>query len=107
MDTQECSIKMESFKHLAHQLTIDWMETPVEVQPSGYNLGSFTYRSYSLHDCSESYILGHFSCREIRFKLRRQIGYYLLQVYSFVEAIVFLCLLAYKRSHVVILLGYP
>ncbi|ELU16044.1 hypothetical protein CAPTEDRAFT_3682 [Capitella teleta] len=63
MDTQICPLMFESFGYTMDIMYFSWLDTPVEID-AGLQLPQ-----------------GAFPCLEIRFVLRRDIGYFLIQVY--------------------------
>ncbi len=80
LDTQACPIMVESFGYTIDTMYFSWMDSPVIVDP-GVELPQHTIDDKILYDCSQNYTLGAFPCLEIRFVLRRDIGYFLMRVY--------------------------
>ena len=80
MDTQYCSILFESFAYTMDTIYYGWEAAPAQIDPS-VELPQHTIAETLLYDCSQNYSAGAFPCLEIRFVLKRNIGYYLMQVY--------------------------
>ncbi len=79
-DTQSCPIMFESFGYTMDTVYFNWLDSPVDVDP-GVELPHFTLTGKILYDCSQNYTVGAFPCMEIRFLLRRDIGYFLVQLF--------------------------
>lgn len=80
LDTQACPMMFESFGHTMDVMYFSWFNEPVEIDKA-IQLPQFKLRDYVLYDCSQNYTGGAFPCLEIRFILRRDIGYFLIQIY--------------------------
>jgi cation transporter family protein len=81
LDVQSCPLMFESFGYTTDTMYFEWLEdNPVEVEPS-LQLPQFTLVDTKRYDCSQIYTAGNFTCAEVRFILRRDIGYFLIQVY--------------------------
>ncbi|ESN96258.1 hypothetical protein HELRODRAFT_68094, partial [Helobdella robusta] len=79
-DTQICPMTFESFGYPTDILFFSWLDEPVTFDKQ-IELPQFIYRTHVLHDCVQNYTGGIFSCLEIKFILRRDVGYFLIQVY--------------------------
>ncbi len=80
LDIQYCSIMFESFGNTMDTMYFSWLDFPVDVDPS-VELPQHELAGKILYDCSTNYTGGAWPCHEIRFVLKRDIGYYLMQVY--------------------------
>ena len=80
MDTQYCSIYFESFTYTTEKMYFAWLGSPVDIDPSN-ELPQHTTVDIILYDCTQNYSSGNYSCLEIRFGIKRNIGYYMMQVY--------------------------
>lgn len=80
LDQQECPMMFESFGYTMDTLYFSWIEKPVDID-AGLQMPQFTLQDYIQNDCSQNYTAGAFPCLEIRFILRRDVGYFLIQVY--------------------------
>ncbi|GFN97575.1 glycine receptor subunit alpha-2 [Plakobranchus ocellatus] len=85
-DEQTCSIYAGSYSYSKENVELSWHHNPLELRP-GLTLPRFTIKGYTTKTCdhqsfgTESIISGNFSCIEANFYLRRQFGYYIVQVY--------------------------
>ncbi len=80
MDTQYCSIYFESFAYSMEKMYLTWLGSPAELDPS-IELPQHTPLGKILVDHSQSYSSSNYSCLEIRFIIKRNVGYYMMQVY--------------------------
>ncbi|XP_049341244.1 glycine receptor subunit alpha-2 isoform X3 [Astyanax mexicanus] len=82
MDVQTCTMQLESFGYTMNDLIFEWLdEGPVQVA-EGLTLPQFIMREEKeLGYCTKHYNTGKFTCIEVKFKLERQMGYYLIQMY--------------------------
>ncbi|XP_066497028.1 glycine receptor subunit alpha-2 [Hoplias malabaricus] len=82
MDVQTCTMQLESFGYTMNDLIFEWLdEGPVQVA-EGLTLPQFIMRDEKeLGYCTKHYNTGKFTCIEVKFKLERQMGYYLIQMY--------------------------
>ncbi|ESN98212.1 hypothetical protein HELRODRAFT_84668, partial [Helobdella robusta] len=84
LDTQFCPITIESFGYTTDDMYFQWMDGKAEkVIDLGENkiLPQFTIERFIRRDCSQNYTAGTYPCLEVRFVLRRDIGFFLIQVY--------------------------
>ncbi|XP_061403798.1 glycine receptor subunit alpha-4-like [Lethenteron reissneri] len=82
MDTQICRISLQSYGYTNDDLIVQWLDkSPVDFSDT-LSLPQFELsRNVQFGDCSKNYVIGIFSCIEARFILRRQMGFYLIQLY--------------------------
>ncbi|XP_074651147.1 glycine receptor subunit alpha-2-like [Tubulanus polymorphus] len=81
LDTQMCNLQMESFSFTTDRMRFEWNAlAPVELNEY-MQLPQFQLDHTETMNCWKSYSTGNFTCLEIRFFLRREIGYYLIQTY--------------------------
>ncbi|ETE69688.1 Glycine receptor subunit alpha-3, partial [Ophiophagus hannah] len=83
MDTQICTMQLESFGYTMTDLIFEWEKEQEAVQVAeGLTLPQFILRDEKdLGYCTKSYNTGKFTCIEVKFHLERQMGYYLIQMY--------------------------
>ncbi|XP_039210884.1 glycine receptor subunit alpha-4-like isoform X1 [Crotalus tigris] len=83
MDSQTCTMQLESFGYTMNDLTFEWETEQEAVQVAeGLTLPQFILRDEKdLGYCTKSYNTGQFTCIEVKFHLERQMGYYLIQMY--------------------------
>lgn len=86
LDTQTCPITIESFGYTSNVMDYTWMESGGSSENAislGNNkqLPQFTVENFTRHDCKQNYTAGQYPCLEVRFVLRRDIGFFLIQVY--------------------------
>ena len=70
----------ESFGYTMDTMYFSWMNNPVDVD-NQLQLPQFSLLDIILNDCSQNYTVGSFTCLQINFVLKRDIGYFLIQVY--------------------------
>lgn len=80
MDTQSCPMQFESFGYTMDTLYFGWLGKPVEVYDN-VRMPQFTLVNWLKTDCSDNYTTGAYPCAEIRFVIRRDIGYFFIQVF--------------------------
>ncbi|XP_019639407.1 PREDICTED: glycine receptor subunit alphaZ1-like isoform X1 [Branchiostoma belcheri] len=80
MDSQECSIKIESFSHTTMDINLKWSEVPIVVNEA-IRLPEFQITDVNSTRCDAVREVGTFSCLEGRFKMVRRMGYYIIQTY--------------------------
>lgn len=86
LDTQKCPISIESFGYTNDTMYFAWLDNndgkpPVRIGEHNKQLPQFTLVDHKLSDCTQTYVAGTFPCLEVRFELRRDIGFFLIQVY--------------------------
>ncbi|CAD5114960.1 DgyrCDS3992 [Dimorphilus gyrociliatus] len=80
LDKQSCPIMFESFGYTMDTMYFAWLARAIEIDED-VELPQFTLEDQIKYDCSQNYTTGAYPCLEIRFILRRDIGYFLIQVY--------------------------
>ncbi len=80
MDTQHCPIIFESFGYTTDTMYYTWLDAPAELDQT-IELPQHNITDIILYDCSQNYSAGAFPCLEIRFVIKRDVGYYVMQVY--------------------------
>lgn len=80
LDTQICPMMFESFGYTMDTMYFTWLDEPVDVDKD-LQLPQFFLVATPKIDCSQNYTAGAFPCLSLRFVLRRDIGYFLIQVY--------------------------
>jgi len=82
LDTQHCPIIFESFGYPMATMRFEWSEDLPVVDLGGIlQLPQFTLVGYTLRSCDQNYTAGWFPCLQVSFVLRRDIGFFLIQVY--------------------------
>ncbi|XP_072253054.1 glycine receptor subunit alpha-2 isoform X1 [Leuresthes tenuis] len=82
MDTQTCTMQLESFGYTMNDLVFEWLENGAVQVSEGLTLPQFIMRDEKeLGYCTKHYNTGKFTCIEVKFHLERQMGYYLIQMY--------------------------
>uniref|UniRef100_A0A1I8H093 Glycine receptor subunit alpha-2 n=1 Tax=Macrostomum lignano TaxID=282301 RepID=A0A1I8H093_9PLAT len=80
LDTQVCPIQFESFGHTVKANVYQWRPGPVE-KDEQLILPQFELHATNTKNCQQTYATGDYPCLEVEFVLRRNIGYYLIQLY--------------------------
>ncbi|KAL4230982.1 Glycine receptor subunit alpha-3 [Mactra antiquata] len=80
MDSQECSVIMESYGYSTENLEFVWNASPVMRDPS-LRLAQFYLGKFNTGRCDKVYLGVKYTCIELKFKMVRSLGYYLIQVY--------------------------
>ncbi|XP_064652535.1 glycine receptor subunit beta-like isoform X3 [Lineus longissimus] len=83
-DTQECPMLLESFGYTSETVVFKFLDdrNPVAFDDMALELPQFSLNGDpKLKDCSTNYSTGAYPCLQIKFILKRDIGYYLIQVY--------------------------
>jgi cation transporter family protein len=80
MDTQTCPMAFESFGYTMDTMYFGQLTAPVDISDD-LQMPQFSLVEHKIKDCSMNYTSGAYPCLEIRFVLRRDIGYFLIQVY--------------------------
>ncbi|CAD5114969.1 DgyrCDS3999 [Dimorphilus gyrociliatus] len=81
LDTQTCPMMFESFGYTTDTLVYDWLDNPVEMDSGQLDLPQFRFVKFFLKDCSQNYTTGSYPCLSVNFVLKRDIGYYMIQLY--------------------------
>ncbi len=79
-DSQRCSIFFESFGYKMDVLYFRWMDDPVSIDPA-VHLSQFWLKTKTWYDCSQNYTMAAFTCLFVEFRLHRDIGYFVAQVF--------------------------
>ncbi|KAL5007862.1 hypothetical protein ScPMuIL_016668 [Solemya velum] len=81
MDFQICSLYLQSFAYSSKRLQFAWMdESPIEMNPD-LELPQFEPEKVVVDNCTGNFQTGKFTCLKVDFHLRRNIGYYMIQIY--------------------------
>ncbi|KAL4235134.1 Glycine receptor subunit alpha-3 [Mactra antiquata] len=80
LDTQECSVFMESYAYSTENLNFNWNSIPVIKDPM-LILPQFYLGEFHALRCDKQYHELNYTCVELRFELMRSLGYYMTQVY--------------------------
>ncbi|XP_074650879.1 glycine receptor subunit alpha-2-like [Tubulanus polymorphus] len=82
MDVQKCVLAIESFAFTEDRLVFKWAdENSIEINPH------LEFPQFDLIDatatsgCQRNYSTGRFSCLEVNFTLKRNVGFYVFQTY--------------------------
>ncbi|MED6257184.1 hypothetical protein ATANTOWER_014054 [Ataeniobius toweri] len=84
MDTQRCKMQLESFGYTTDDLQFMW-QTGDPVQMDAIALPQFDIRHEDIDygNCTKFYEgTGYYTCVEVIFTLRRQVGFYMMGVYA-------------------------
>ncbi len=76
MDTQSCPVTFGSISYTMDTMYFTWLDSPVELDPS-IKLPAHTITKEILYNCTQKAK----SCLEIRFVMKRDIGFYIMQMY--------------------------
>jgi cation transporter family protein len=80
LDTQTCPMLFESFGYTMDTMSFGKLDNPVDVSDD-LQMPQFKMIGEDVNDCSQNYTTGAYPCLEFQFFLRRDIGYFLIQVY--------------------------
>ncbi|CAH1772224.1 unnamed protein product [Owenia fusiformis] len=80
LDEQRCPMMFESFGNTMDTMIYKWLPEPV-VHEKNLNLPQYVLQKHVLIDCSQNYTTGAYPCLQIDFILKRDIGYYMIQLY--------------------------
>lgn len=80
LDTQSCPMMFESFGYTTKHIIFEWLESPIEYEP-GIELPQFSLVNFTQGDCLQNYTTGLYPCMKIDFMLKRDIGFYIIQLY--------------------------
>ncbi|XP_030224509.1 glycine receptor, beta b [Gadus morhua] len=84
MDTQRCKMQLESFGYTTEDLQFVW-QTGDPVQMDAIALPQFDIKQEDIDygNCTKFYAgTGYYTCVEVIFTLRRQVGFYMMGVYA-------------------------
>ena len=80
MDVQKCTMEVESFGYDMRNLIFEWQKTdPIQLKGT-LQLPQFTIKGYRIRKCTKVYNTGSFTCLLGELILKREMGYYLIQV---------------------------
>ncbi|XP_066267532.1 glycine receptor subunit alphaZ1-like [Branchiostoma lanceolatum] len=80
MDSQECSIKIESYSHSAKDIVLKWADPPI-LLADDIHLPEYKILRTTPKRCDVVRRIGTFSCLEGQFRMVRRMGYYIIQTY--------------------------
>ncbi|CAH1772226.1 unnamed protein product [Owenia fusiformis] len=81
LDEQKCPMMFESFGNTMETLHYKWLQPKPVAGDSNLELPQYRYVGNKLMDCLQNYTTGAYPCLQIDFILKRDIGYYLIQLY--------------------------
>merc|ERR1711884_580228 len=81
MDAQQCFFKVESYGQETTDMLLHWHADGAVELGEDMRLPQFDLTGIEEMDCEKRYRTGSFPCLKVRFLLKRQIGFYLLQTY--------------------------
>ncbi|CAH1772225.1 unnamed protein product [Owenia fusiformis] len=82
LDEQKCPMMFESFGNTLDAVNFKWLTDPQPLDMGQEpELPQFRYVGYELQTCRQNYSTGAYPCLQIDFILKRDIGYYLIQLY--------------------------
>uniref|UniRef100_UPI00398E8BDB glycine receptor, beta b n=1 Tax=Pristiophorus japonicus TaxID=55135 RepID=UPI00398E8BDB len=84
MDTQRCKIQLESFGYTTDDLRFIWQsKNPVQMEKISLPQFDVKEEDTEYGNCTKYYKgTGYYTCVEVIFTLRRQVGYYMMGVYA-------------------------
>ncbi|XP_051893840.1 glycine receptor, beta b [Pristis pectinata] len=84
MDTQRCKIQLESFGYTTEDLKFIWQaKDPVQMEQIALPQFDVKEEDIEYGNCTKYYEgTGYYTCVEVIFTLRRQVGYYMMGVYA-------------------------
>lgn len=80
LDIQRCPMMFESFGYTKDTMDLKWLDNAVDIDKD-LELPQFKLLEEIQTDCSQNYTAGSFPCLSITFVLRRDIGFFIIQVY--------------------------
>ncbi|XP_029643878.2 glycine receptor subunit alpha-2-like [Octopus sinensis] len=82
MDTQVCSLYMESFAYSKRSVIFLWAANPLSLSKN-LILPHFRILKHAPYECDPTmqFDSGNFSCLELKFTMKRNLGYYMIQIY--------------------------
>ncbi|CAG5108058.1 Oidioi.mRNA.OKI2018_I69.chr1.g3616.t2.cds [Oikopleura dioica] len=83
MDVQVCNLRAESFGYNTNDVQFHWTDTqtpPLDLQDD-LQMPQFKLVGHQTAVCDKVYTSGTYTCIEAKFILKREIGYYLIQIY--------------------------
>ncbi|XP_062334586.1 glycine receptor subunit beta-like isoform X2 [Osmerus eperlanus] len=83
MDTQFCKMQLESFGYTTSDLVFMWQSDPVQMDEIALPQFDIKQEDIEYGNCTKFYPgTGYYTCVEVIFMLRRQVGFYLMGVYA-------------------------
>ncbi|XP_037327674.2 glycine receptor subunit beta-like [Pungitius pungitius] len=83
MDTQRCKMQLESFGYTTSDLVFMWQSDPVQMDEIALPQFDLKKEDIIYGNCTKFYQgTGYYTCVEVIFTLRRQVGFYLMGVYA-------------------------
>ncbi|TNN62778.1 Glycine receptor subunit beta [Liparis tanakae] len=83
MDTQRCKMQLESFGYTTSDLVFMWQSDPVQMDEIALPQFDIKQEDIIYGNCTKFYQgTGYYTCVEVIFTLRRQVGFYLMGVYA-------------------------
>ncbi|KAK1904700.1 Glycine receptor subunit beta [Dissostichus eleginoides] len=84
MDTQRCKMQLESFGYTTDDLQFMWQTgDPVQMDQIALPQFDMSQEDIDYGNCTKFYAgTGYYTCVEVIFTLRRQVGFYLMGVYA-------------------------
>ncbi|XP_045074982.1 glycine receptor subunit beta-like isoform X2 [Coregonus clupeaformis] len=83
MDTQLCKMQLESFGYTTSDLVFMWMADPVQMDEIALPQFDIKQQEIEYGNCTKFYQgTGYYTCVEVIFTLRRQVGFYMMGVYA-------------------------
>ncbi|XP_059902797.1 glycine receptor subunit beta-like isoform X2 [Gadus macrocephalus] len=83
MDTQKCKMQLESFGYTTSDLVFKWQSDPVQMDEIALPQFDIKQEDIRYGNCTKFYKgTGYYTCVEVIFTLRRQVGFYLMGVYA-------------------------
>ncbi|XP_045901948.1 glycine receptor subunit beta-like [Micropterus dolomieu] len=83
MDTQLCKMQLESFGYTTSDLVFMWQSDPVQMEEIALPQFDIKQEDIKYGNCTKYYQgTGYYTCVEVIFTLRRQVGFYLMGVYA-------------------------
>uniref|UniRef100_UPI003AAEF4FA glycine receptor subunit beta-like n=1 Tax=Centroberyx gerrardi TaxID=166262 RepID=UPI003AAEF4FA len=83
MDTQLCKMQLESFGYTTSDLVFMWQSDPVQMDEIALPQFDIKQEDIKYGNCTKYYQgTGYYTCVEVIFTLRRQVGFYMMGVYA-------------------------
>ncbi|KAG5845196.1 glycine receptor, beta b [Anguilla rostrata] len=84
MDTQRCKMQLESFGYTTDDLQFMWQSSdPVQMEEIALPQFDIKQEDIEYGNCTKYYKgTGYYTCVEVIFTLRRQVGFYMMGVYA-------------------------
>uniref|UniRef100_A0A1I8IY84 Neur_chan_LBD domain-containing protein n=1 Tax=Macrostomum lignano TaxID=282301 RepID=A0A1I8IY84_9PLAT len=82
LDTQMCPMMFESFGHTMDTVAFKWLQPPRRPDdiPEDLTMPQFDLKNVHLKSCDLNYTTGAYPCLQMTFELKRDFGYFLIQV---------------------------